>query len=303
MAKYSVATSSTGLRLDHWLAQTIPGPSRSRWQALIRAGNVLVDGQTTKPSYELRGKELIEYEIPPAEPVNIIAEEIPLDIVYEDGDIIAINKQPGLVVHPAPGHATGTLVHALLHHCQDLQGVGGRLRPGIVHRIDKDTSGVLVAAKHDAALRSLQDQFKQRTVRKEYQAIVHGVPSPPSGTIDTMIGRHPVHRKKMSARPIGGKQAISHYEVVTKLRGASLVRVRIETGRTHQIRLQMSHIGNPVVGDTLYGGGKGTLGARVRRQMLHALRIELQHPSSAEQLCLSAPLPDDMQTLIRDISH
>jgi len=302
MAKYSVASSSTGLRLDHWLARTIPGPSRSRWQALIRAGDVRVDGETTKPSYELRGNELIEYEIPPAEPVDIIAEDIPLDVIFEDGDIIAVNKPPGLVVHPAPGHATGTLVHALLHHCQDLQGVGGGLRPGIVHRIDKDTSGVLVAAKHDAALQSLQDQFKNRTVRKEYKAIVHGVPNPATGTIDTMVGRHPVNRKKMSSRPIGGKQAISHYKVEKILRGASVVQVRIETGRTHQIRLQMSHIGNPIVGDKLYGGGKGTLGARARRQMLHASSIDLLHPTSDEVVSLSAPLPEDMKSLIVDLS-
>ena len=302
MAKYSVATSSTGLRLDHWLAQTIPGPSRSRWQALIRAGNVLVDGETAKPSYELRGKELIEYEIPPAEPVNIIAEEIPLDIVYEDGDIIAINKQPGLVVHPAPGHATGTLVHALLHHCQDLQGVGGRLRPGIVHRLDLGTSGALAVARTQRAYDSLVAQLAERTVGRRYLALVWGRPEAPTGVVDAPIGRSTRDRTRMAV--VGsGRPARTHYEL-EETRDApvtSLLRCHLETGRTHQIRVHLSAIGHPLVGDRAYGGDREGLpdGVVLDRPFLHAAHLSFEHPASRDQLAFEAPLPVDLRDLLK----
>ena len=301
MAEYSVPSTAAGLRLDHWLTQTIPGPSRTRWQALVREGDVRVDGKTAKPSYELRGNELVEYRIPAAEPLSLVAEDIPLDILFEDGDLLAVNKPPGLVVHPAPGHATGTLVHALLHHCRDIRGIGGGLRPGIVHRIDKDTSGILVVAKHDESLQSMQRQFTRRTIRKEYEAVVHGTPNPPRGTVDTLIGRHPVNRKKMSTSSNRGKPAVSHYQLKTPLRNSSMVHVQIETGRTHQIRLHMSHIGNPVIGDALYGGRRDIGTVRAPRQMLHASQIELDHPMTGRSLSFVAPLPDDMAAVIRQL--
>jgi 23S rRNA pseudouridine1911/1915/1917 synthase len=298
MAKFIVPHNSFGTRLDQWLTTSVPGLSRARWQSLIRQGRVRVDGLLRRPAFDLRGGETVEYEIPEAEPLELRPEDVPLDILMEDTHLIAINKPPGMVVHPAPGHAEGTLVHALLHHCKDLAGIGGVLRPGIVHRLDKDTSGVLVAAKNEAALLALQGMFKRREIRKEYLALVRGVPSPPSGTIDTLIGRSPQYRKKMDVLPDRGKRAISHYEVVRSFGGAALVRVRIETGRTHQIRVHLSHIGHAVVGDPLYGGRRHGLVLRADRQMLHAAQLGCLHPVTRRPLLLDAPMPADMRALM-----
>lgn len=301
MAKFIVPHDAAGLRLDQWLTRSVPGLSRSRWQALIREGHVRVDGDLRRPAHEVRGGETVEYLIPPAEPLDLEAEDIPLDIVYEDEHLIAVNKAPGMVVHPAPGHAAGTLVHALLHHCQRLRGIGGTLRPGIVHRLDKDTSGVLIAAKDEPALHGLQVQFKHRRVEKEYLAIVRGVPAPASGTIHTLIGRSEHYRKKMDVCVGRGKPAITHYEVIEAFDDASWLRVRIDTGRTHQIRVHLAHLGHPVLGDPLYGGRRKGMSPRAHRQMLHAARLALTHPLTGEPLILEASLPADMRSLLAEL--
>jgi 23S rRNA pseudouridine1911/1915/1917 synthase len=303
MAEVNVPLDAAGARLDAWLTGAVPGLSRSRWQALIRDERVAVDGRPCRPSTMLHGGECIQYRIPPPEPVALEPEAIALDVLYEDSALIAVNKPPGLVVHPAPGHTRGTLVHALLHHCGDLAGVGGQLRPGIVHRLDKDTSGVLVAAKTEPAMLSLAGQFKDRRVRKEYLALVAGVPVPAAGTIDTLIARSERHRKKMDVHPTRGKRALTHYRVEHAYPGAALVRLHIETGRTHQIRVHMAHIGHPVLGDALYGGRRREGMPRPLRQMLHAEVLAFLHPLTGEPLSITAPWPDDLRLLIRQLAH
>lgn len=290
-----VASEDAGTRLDAWLARQHPALSRARWQELIKQGCVTVDDTTRKPNHSLLAGETIHAEIPAPEDTGLVAEEIALDVLFEDHDIIVINKPPGLVVHPAPGHATGTLVHALLHHCRDLAGIGGEKRPGIVHRLDRDTSGVLVIAKNDAAMLSLTAQFKERSTRKEYLAVVWGTSVPAEGTIRTTIGRDPVHRQKMSVRSRHGRDAVSHYKVVRTCGEVALIRVRIETGRTHQIRVHLAHIKHPVVGDDVYGRKRPpALPHPVKRQLLHAWKLTLQHPRSGEAMTFEAPVPEDL---------
>ncbi|MGD9873944.1 MAG: RluA family pseudouridine synthase [Kiritimatiellia bacterium] len=297
MHRLTVNPADAGARLDAWLAKAQPGCSRSRWQQLIREGHVKVNGAPCKSRHSVAGGEEVEFEIPAAEPVAVAAEEIPLNILYEDRDIIVINKPAGLVVHPAPGNYSGTLVNALLHHCRDLEGIGGELRPGIVHRLDKDTSGVMVAAKNERAMQFLVDAFKNREVQKEYLALVSGQMDRKSGTISTMIGRSRGDRKKMSTRPAsGGREAISHYTVQQQFKDAALLRVKLETGRTHQIRVHMAHIGHPIIGDRQYGRAGSLFDAP--RQMLHAETLTLTHPASGEKMIFTAPLPEDMRSLL-----
>ena len=296
---HSLVFSGPSTRLDHWLAARLPDLSRARWQELIKEGHVRVNGQPKKPHYELRENDVVDYEIPPPQPTELVAQDIPLTILFEDSDILVLNKPPGLVVHPAPGHSDGTLVNALLHHCKDLQGIGGEQRPGIVHRLDRDTSGVLVIAKNETAMKRLAAQFKSREVRKQYAALVWGCPAPESGTIRTMIGRNPHDRKKMSAKPTSGRPAVTHYETVRKFPEASFLRIRIETGRTHQIRVHMAHIGHPVIGDTQYGRARKTnRPIHAARQMLHAEQLAFAHPITGKTLEFTAPIPGDMQTLL-----
>ena len=303
MRELTVPAEGAGSRLDVWLRRQAPDCSRARIQSLIRAGLVRVNGETRKPHHPLRGGDRVEYEIPPPEPARLAAQDIPLDILYEDADILVLNKPAGLVVHPAAGHADGTLVNALLHHCPDLGGIGGEIRPGIVHRLDKDTSGVLVIAKNDFALHGLAAQFKERTLRKEYLAAVWGEPKPPRGVIRTLIGRNPRNRKKMSARPASGRPAVTHYEVLSRHGGVSLLRVRIETGRTHQIRVHLAHIGHPVVGDRQYGRArKGLRATPPARQMLHAERLAFTHPRTRAPLEFAAPIPQDLHAFLRDLA-
>lgn len=298
---FQAKAEADGLRLDVWLTQKAPSLSRSRIQALIGDGHVTADGHRVTPHSRVHRGMQVTVEIPPARPAGLQAEAIPLDVLHEDGDIIAVNKPPGLVVHPAAGHDSGTLVNALLHHCPDLAGIGGEQRPGIVHRLDKDTSGVLVVAKNDLAHRALVEQFKARSVRKEYRAAVHGVPSPAAGRIETAIGRSGHDRKRMSARPPVGRQAVSHYDVAEAFAGAALLRVRIETGRTHQIRVHMAHIGHPIVGDRQYGSRTKDrdLGIDAPRQMLHAATLSIRHPRTGRVLDLKAPLPRDMDDVLQ----
>lgn len=300
MSRLTASPADAGMRLDAWLAKAVPACSRSRWQQLIRDGHVHVNGTRCKPQHALAAGEEIEYEIPAAEQVAVEAENIALDVLFEDRDIIVINKPAGLVVHPAPGNYTGTLVNALLYHCRDLEGIGGELRPGIVHRLDKDTSGVMVAAKNERAMQFLVDAFKNREVQKEYLALVAGQMDRKSGTVSTLIGRSRGDRKKMSVRPAsGGREAVSHYKVEAQFAGAALLRVRLETGRTHQIRVHMAHIGHPIIGDRQYGRTGNFLSAP--RQMLHAEILTLIHPASMEAMTFRAPVPPDMQSVLNGL--
>ena len=304
MDKLTVQPGEAGTRLDVWLGSRKSDLSRARWQELIKAGHVRVNGQIKKPHYELHANDVVETEIPLPEPTELVAQDIPLNILFEDADILVLNKPAGLVVHPAPGHSSGTLVNALLHHCKDLKGIGGEQRPGIVHRLDKDTSGVLVIAKNDLAMTGLAAQFKSREVRKQYAALVWGEPVPERGTIKTLVGRNPHDRKKMSAKPSAGRPAVTHYETVQKFPEASLLRVRIETGRTHQIRVHLAYIGHPVVGDTQYGRARRTdRPVLAARQMLHAEQLAFMHPRTGLPLEFRAPIPEDMRDLLKALSN
>ena len=289
----------TGQRLDIWLTERMKDLSRTRCQKLIDDGSVTVNGKPSIRRYRVIAGDVIRYHIPEPEMTELIPENIPLDILYEDSDLIIINKAPGMVVHPAAGNYSGTLVNALLAHCSDLAGIGGEMRPGIVHRLDKDTSGVILVAKNDAAMNSLSSQFKERTIHKEYRAIVRGLPLPRTGTIQSLIGRSQQNRKKMSTRVQHGKEAVTHYRVKEGFEQASYMAVRIETGRTHQIRVHMAERGYPVLGDSLYGRCAQLKGAeRIARQMLHARRIELAHPRTGEPMMIEAPLWPDMQRML-----
>lgn len=291
-----------GKRLDIWLGEKCPEHSRARWQALIASGHVRIAAAPVKASRRLGVAETVTIEEPPPTPSPLQPEQRNLDIIFEDSDILVLNKPSGLVVHPAPGHEGGTLVNALLFHCEDLMGVGGELRPGIVHRLDRDTTGVMVVAKNETAHRQLVDQFREREINKEYLAIVWGRPEPPSGTIRTLIGRSEHDRKKMSTNVLSGRTSVTHYQTLEDLGIATLVKLDLETGRTHQIRVHMAHIGHPVVGDATYGGRKKAVKTMsASRQMLHAERIAFFHPTTCEQLEFHAPIPEDMRKLIAEL--
>lgn len=301
MSRLRVPPDIAPVRLDIWLSRQCPEPSRARWQALIQEGRVQVGGQTIKPRHRLHGGEEIEYEIPEAKPVTLEAEAMDLAVLFEDGDMIVIDKPAGLVVHPAPGHDAGTLVNALLHHCRDLTGIGGERRPGIVHRLDKDTSGILVVAKNDAAMHELQRQFKEREVHKEYAALVWGRLKQGSGTIDEPISRHRHHRTRMAVVQERGRRAVTHWSLVEAFEDVCWVRLRIETGRTHQIRVHMAHIGHPVVGDAVYGGIRKRHAVCAERQMLHAEVLRIAHPRTGAPLLFEAPLPADFRALLHQL--
>lgn len=290
-----------GGRLDAWLASRVEKLSRSRLQALMAEGAIASNGIPLTAKTKLRQGDPIIIELPDPTPAEPIPEDIPLDILYEDASIIVINKPAGMVVHPAPGHESETLVNALLYHCEDLKGVGGVARPGIVHRLDMDTTGILVVAKDEEALNALSNQFQTRTTEKTYFALVHGHPAAISGTIDGKIGRHPTDRKKMAFNPPkGGKDAITHWKVEKHLEGTTLLRVKIETGRTHQIRVHLSYNKMPIVGDQVYGNRQ--LDRKITncptRQMLHAAEFSFDHPKTGKRMTLNAPLPSDFQELI-----
>lgn len=304
---FEVAEAGVGQRLDVLIADHLPDCTRSRASALIRDGHVQVNGAPQKPSYRLKAGDAIRGEIPPPSPVRFDPEPMDLDVLFEDDALLAINKPPDLVVHPAPGHPDGTLVNGILHHCPDLPGIRGERRPGIVHRLDKDTSGVLIVAKTERAMSRLAAAFKGRTVEKTYLAIVHGSPGTESGRITLPVGRHPRHRKQMAAGVPGGRAAESRWTVRERYPGAALLRVRILTGRTHQIRVHLSAIGHPVMGDPIYGRRHPdrrlptTAADAVRslkRQMLHAHRLRLAHPETGEPLAIEAPLPSDLAEML-----
>ncbi len=297
--RVQLPASARGRRLDQALAAAFPELSRARLQALIAEGHVHVDGRPAKSAARMSGGEQVRLTLPPPLPARPEPEDLPLRVLFQDRDLLVLDKAPGMVVHPAAGHWRGTLVNALLHHVKDLEGVGGLLRPGLVHRLDKDTSGCLVVAKNDAALRGLQASFKTREVEKTYLALVHGQP-PQEGRFETPYGRHPRHRQRFTGRLAEGKRALSVYRVVERLHGAALVEVDLLTGRTHQVRVHLAEAGHPLLADALYGGTrKGD--ARVRavqaalgRQALHAWRLGFPHPRTGVRRAFEAPLPADL---------
>lgn len=298
--RFEVEAPAAGRRLDVFVAERLPGVSRARLQGLIAAGHVSVEpagkGPRIRPSYRVRTGERIMVEIPPAEPTPLRPEAIPLDLVYEDGELLVVNKPPGLTVHPGAGRSSGTLVHAVLAHCPDLPGIGGALRPGIVHRLDKDTSGLIVVAKTEAALRALQTQIQSRRARRDYLALVHGAVTQREGTVDAPVGRDPRHRTRMAVT-VSGRRAVTHYRAAERFSDATLLEVRLETGRTHQIRVHCASIGHAVVGDRVYGRRTNRWG--LDRQALHAYRLSFAHPSSGADLRFTAPLPADMDAALQ----
>jgi 23S rRNA pseudouridine1911/1915/1917 synthase len=286
----------SGERLDRWLASQLPDRSRSEIQRWIGEGRVTVGGKLEKASHKLAVGDAVVVRVPAAEPYDVEPEPIPLEIVYEDDDLLVIDKPAGLVVHPSPGHRHGTLVHAVLYHCPDLEGVGGAHRPGIVHRLDKDTSGLILVAKNDRAHRDLQAQFKGREVQKTYLALVYGRISPPSGEIAAAVGRDIRERKRMAIVE-GGRAAVTRYETLGCYRKCTLLACRPLTGRTHQIRVHLAHIGHPIVGDGVYGGRRRP-SVPCPRQFLHAHRIRFRLPATGEEVELTSPLPPDLQAVL-----
>ena len=296
----TAASEDRGVRLDSFLACRVPELTRSAAARLIETGRVTVAGRTAAKSCRLEGGELVEAELPDPEPTQALPQDIPLDVVYEDGDVIVVNKPAGLVVHPAPGHPDGTLVNALLHHCgSSLSGIGGELRPGIVHRIDRDTSGLIIAAKNDAAHQALSAQLQDHTLARTYEAVVVGNLREDRGTVDAPIGRHHTDRKKMAVTERGGRAAVTHWEVLERFQGFTHVRCRLETGRTHQIRVHMAHLGHPICGDTVYGARKPVPG--LTGQCLHAVGLRFIHPRTGEAVELSCPLSDAFTALLEKL--
>ena len=301
---YTLHVEEDGGRIDTFIAEVLPDLSRTAVQRLIDAGTVTVNGAAPRSSYKVRRGDTVVVHIPPAQPVALSPEALPLDILYEDADILVVNKAAGMVVHPGAGNYSGTLVNALLAHCDDLHGIGGELRPGIVHRLDKDTSGVMVVAKNDHAIHALQRQFKRREVRKIYIALVIGNIEQAEGVIEAPIGRHRVHRKRMAV-VANGKPARTRWRVRGRYRDAhtriyTLLDVRLLTGRTHQIRVHFAWLGYPLVGDAVYGPAHSPLPAP--RQFLHARTLTFQHPRTEDKMTFSAPLPDDLATFLASLS-
>lgn len=287
-----------GERIDKFLTNEMPDFSRSYIQKLIKDGHVKVREKTVKANYKLSYDEMVHVEIPDAAEPDIVAENIPLDILYEDDDILFVNKPKGMVVHPAAGHYSGTLVNALMYHCGDsLSGINGVMRPGIVHRIDMDTTGSLLVCKNDIAHQKLAEQLKEHSIHRVYHALVHGNIKEDSGTINAPIGRHPVERKKMSINTQNGREAITHYEVLERFGNYTYVACKLETGRTHQIRVHMASIHHPLVGDVVYGPQKCPF-PNLQGQTLHAKTLGIIHPRSGEYLEVNAPLPEYFEKLL-----
>lgn len=299
-------------RLDLFITREVPDLTRSAVQRLIDAGLITVNGVPPRPSLKLKGGEQVFIEIPPPAPAVPLAEELPLVILYEDSDLIVLDKAAGMSVHPGAGNPDGTLVNALLSHCDDLSGIGGEIRPGIVHRIDKDTTGVIVVAKNDRAHLGLAGQFQEHSIKRVYFALVYGSPKTDKGRIESAIGRHPADRKKMSGNARRGKHAVTHWKVIGRYGPVTAVELRLETGRTHQIRVHLSEAGFPLLGDPVYGGSgrlsglkDPTLQALIKklgRQALHARILGFLHPVSGEFLEFSSPLPEDMAQIVEHLN-
>ena len=305
-----VGAEDAGLRLDAWLARRLPALSRSRLQALIAAGDVRLDSAPARASARVKAGQRASVRVPAAAPAELAAEDIPLRVVHEDQAIVVVDKPPGLVVHPGAGAASGTLVNALLARVRDLSGIGGVLRPGIVHRLDRGTSGLLVVAKDDATHRALARQFAARTVEKEYLALVLGVPARAAGEIDRPIGRDPIRRQRMSVKAPRGREARTSWHTLERFDGAALLRVRIHSGRTHQIRVHLSSIGHPVAGDALYGGARTPpsrkAGRAPRARLAHAAgaargTARLHPPATKQLVAFEAPLPEDLLRVLDEL--
>jgi 23S rRNA pseudouridine1911/1915/1917 synthase len=309
-----VVGKGTVLRIDKYLSDCKRVATRAQVQRLLKEGRVLVDGRPVKPSHRLHGGEMIAVTIPDPEPARMDAEPIPLDVVFEDSHILVVNKPAGMVVHPGSGVHSGTLANALLAHCKDLSGIGGVVRPGIVHRLDKGTSGLIIVAKHDRAHLALSEDLRARRIMRTYCAVVWGLPED-SGRIETLIGRSRADRKRMAVQRREGRQAITSFHVTERFEFASRLSVNLQTGRTHQIRVHLAHIGHPVFGDPTYGGRRRKYGSlsrstmerarallqRIDRQALHAQSLTFTHPQTGSTISLDAPLPEDMQLLLNTL--
>lgn len=293
---FNVLEENIGQRIDVYLSERINDMSRSHVQKLVNEKNIFVNDKEIKSNYKLKASDLIKVIIPEPAKLDLAAEDIDIEILYEDEDLAVVNKPQGMVVHPAAGNYTGTLVNALLGKCSNLSSINGVIRPGIVHRIDKDTSGILVIAKNDNSHKHLAEQIKNHTVKRVYIALVEGIIKDEQGTINLPIGRHPVERKKMAVVNKNGRQAITHYKVIERYRENTLVEARLETGRTHQIRVHMAYIGHPLVGDPVYGYKKQKY--RLKGQALHARTLGFIHPTKGEYMEFSAPLPECFQNLL-----
>ena len=294
--KMLLVANNDGERLDVFLVRQQPELSRAHVQKLIASGAALIDGRVRKANFKLKAGMQVEFSLPEAAPVEVNPENIPLDILYEDGDMIVVNKARGMVVHPAAGVSSGTLVNALLYHCHDLSGINGEIRPGIVHRLDKDTSGVMVAAKNDKSHLDLAEQISTKSAQRTYLAVVHGNIKEEEGIIKGDIGRHPTDRKRMAIVQENGKPAVTHFKVLERFGDYTLVECRLETGRTHQIRVHMTSIGHPLVNDPKYGSRKTPFG--IKGQALHSRQLTLKHPVTGEKLTFEAPLPEDMEKIL-----
>ena len=301
MTKLTLTAEAGGERLDAFLAGRVEDLTRSAAQKLLEKGAVTIAGRPAKKNEKTTPGMTVEIELPDPEPIDVLPQNIPLDVVYEDADVIVINKPVGLVVHPAPGHPDGTLVNALLYHCGDsLSGINGQLRPGIVHRIDRDTSGLIIAAKNDKAHLALAEQLQDHSLARVYEAVVHGNFREDEGTVDAPIGRHPIDRKKMAIDRKDGRRAVTHWTVLGRYNGFTHIQCRLETGRTHQIRVHMASIGHPLVGDPVYGGNRKSLPG-LAGQCLHARKLRFVHPSTQELVEVECPLPDWFKRVLRQI--
>ena len=302
MIPLDLTADREGERLDAFLARSVPDLTRSAAQRLLERGAVTLRGRAAKKNDKTRLGDTLTVCLPEPQPVDLVPQDIPLDVIYEDDDVIVVNKPVGLVVHPAPGHPDGTLVNALLYHCgTSLSGINGELRPGIVHRIDRDTSGLIVAAKNDRAHLALAAQLQDHSLARVYEAVAVGGFREDCGTVDAPIGRHPVDRKKMAVDRKNGREAVTHWSVLARYPGYTHVECRLETGRTHQIRVHLASIGHPLLGDTVYGSKKPWPG--LADQCLHARRLRFVHPSTGEPLELECPLPDWFRDVLEKLEH
>ena len=302
MTELTLTADRDGERADALLSRLAPGLTRSAAQKLLERGAATLDGKPVRKNDRPAPGQVVVVRLPDPEPIGLIPQDIPLDVVYEDGDVVVVNKPVGLVVHPAPGHPDGTLANALLYHCgSSLSGINGELRPGIVHRIDRDTSGLIIAAKNDRAHLALAAQLQDHSLARTYETVAVGGLKEDSGTVDAPIGRHPVDRKKMAVDPKNGRRAVTHWSVLARYPGYTHVECRLETGRTHQIRVHLSSIGHPLLGDAVYGAKKPVPG--LAGQCLHARRLRFLHPATGEAVELECPLPDWFQEILRKIGR
>ena len=297
---FTATADEAGVRIDRCLSDKYTELSRSYLQKLLKEQGVTVNGKTVKANYKIQAGDLVQTTLPDLTEPDILPENIPLDILYEDEDVLVVNKPKGMVVHPANGHTSGTLVNAIMYHCQgNLSGINGVMRPGIVHRIDKDTTGALLVCKNDTAHRDLAQQLKDHTIKRRYRAIVAGNLKEDEGTVEGPIGRHPIDRKKMAINYKNGKDAVTHYKVLERFKNATYIECRLETGRTHQIRVHMTSLGHPLLGDEIYGSGKNPY--HLQGQTLHAMILGFVHPRTGEYMEFSAPLPEYFLNLLEKL--